>query len=287
MIFGLSLLPTRSKKDYMFKSSTIVLSLFGALLTAALFLGNAGGAALVQKTDRTGSPLSPGPCQACHSQGIFNPSLDVSLLAAGQPVTSYIPGEVYTFRVIVNANPNASLFGFQAVALLPNGDVQAGTFQGAPSGMGIRTVNDRKYPEHSFPSLKDTFSLQWVAPAANSGEVRFYASGVAANGNSDSSGDGSATKTLFITESGPSSLPENSSEQKELNTVQYNNQLHINCPKTDGNLILVDLNGRMIIQQPAPAGQQIVVPTKTLIPGIYIVHWTNGQRILSQKILIQ
>ncbi len=271
----------------MFKLSTLVLAVFGALLTLTLFWGNAGGAALVQKLDRTGSPLSPGPCQACHSQGNFNPSLDIKLLAADQPVSSYTPGETYTFRVIVNANANASLFGFQAVALFPNGDAQAGTFQGAPTGISIRTVNDRKYPEHTFPSLKDTFSLQWVAPAANSGEVRFYASGVAANGNSNSSGDGSATKSLFISESGPSSTSSDQSEMVGLLAKNINNQLYIECPEIDGNLILADLSGRMIIQQFAPAGHEIIVPTGSMQPGIYIIHWNNGQQIRTRKIVIQ
>ena len=129
-----------------------------------MMLGNAGGVALVQKLDRTASPLSPGPCQECHSNGNFNPTVNIKLIEGGNPVTTYIPGNVYILQVVINANQNAQQFGFQAVALHGSGNLQAGTFQNPPVGIAVRTVNNRSYPEHKFPSLLDTFRLEWLAP---------------------------------------------------------------------------------------------------------------------------
>ncbi|MDV7390195.1 choice-of-anchor V domain-containing protein, partial [Arthrospira platensis SPKY1] len=106
-----------------------ILGAFAALLTALTFMGSAGGVANVQKLDMTGSPVSVGVCANCHLNNAFNPSVDLKVLDGETPVTKYVPGQTYTLQVVVKASPNASTFGFQAVALNSAGIGQAGTFQ--------------------------------------------------------------------------------------------------------------------------------------------------------------
>jgi hypothetical protein len=170
----------------------LIYTAFGLALMAVLFLNNSTGAGLNQNTDRTGSPLSPGYCNACHSNNAFSPSLAVRLIDGnGQTVTSYTPGASYQLEVVVNTQTAAQRYGFQAVALSGTANANAGAFATAT---GIRVVNiaQRQYAEQQNKSASNTFRAPWTAPASGSGPVRFYAAGVAANNNGTSNGDGAA-----------------------------------------------------------------------------------------------
>jgi hypothetical protein len=247
----------------------------GSLSTATLFLGNAGGAAQVQKADRTGSPAGFGTCQSCHDNNAFGPSLDLKLLSQGQPVTSYIPGESYTLRVIVKANQNASTFGFQAVALIPGSNAQAGSFKDAPSGVAVRSLNNRQYPEHTFPSQKDTFQLTWVAPAAGTGNVRFYSAGIAANGNGNDGGDGAASANIILTEQAPSST-EPGAEALVPNFLVYDGQLSLPSFQGPGQLATARVDAGAPVRMPLPA----------LRPGITVASFVTDSQRLAAKVFV-
>lgn len=187
-----------------FKILYISMALSGA---AFLFMNNSSGAAEVQGQDRTGSPFSNATCQACHSAGAFSPSLDLEILDGGTPVTSYEPGQAYTMRLTVNATGSPSSYGYQAVALAGGDNMQAGTFQNPGSGQQITMLGGRQYPEQSQRIATNTFEMEWVAPAAGTGEVRFFSSAVAANSAAGSGGDGAATldSPVVLSEMSPNS----------------------------------------------------------------------------------
>ncbi len=260
----------------------IPISIFGAILV----LGNAGGAALIQKLDRTGSPLSEGPCQACHSNGNFNPNIDIKLMDGGDPVLSYMPGEVYTLQVVVNANPNAQQFGFQAVALHGSGNIQAGTFQNPPVGIAIRTVNNRSYPEQKFPSLQDTFRVEWVAPAAGTGDVKIYAAGVATNANGNSSGDGSAFSNITIQENGASEINNLTAISVQILSHLPGQFIDIQTPDQQGLITLVDLQGRYVQSMHAQGSLPMRIDLQGLMPGIYLLHYRGQTGTWTEKLHI-
>lgn len=191
--FVLNLKPKRILTPMKFK---IVYTLATILLLGILFYNNSAGPANVQGNDRTGSPLSVGPCQVCHSAGAFSPELTLELLDNNTPVTGYEPGRLYRLRATINATGNPTAYGFQTVALRGDDDLNAGTFGDPPTGMNVVELNERDYAEQSFPNPNNTFEIEWTAPESGSGEVRFYAACVATNGNGSSGGDGSS----FLTE---------------------------------------------------------------------------------------
>lgn len=265
------------------RNLTLVLSFFALLSGTLIFSGSSGGVALVQKLDRTGSPLSNNfYCSACHLAGQFNPQVHLEVLSGGVPVTTYVPGQTYTVRVVVDASPNASVFGFQTVALSGPDHVQAGIFQNPPTGVAIRTVNNRSYAEHQFPSLKDTFQLSWVAPPANTGQVRLYAAGIAANGNGSDSGDGASRDSLYLQEDGASDVLIPSAAP--LSVMYDGNNLLVQVPVPQGALELWTLGGQSVQQRPVPASGfvQLTAPNT----GLYLLSWLTEKGRTNQKIFL-
>ncbi len=173
------------------RNQYIIIS-FCTILGAFIWMSSTGGVANVQGADLTGSPLGSGFCSGCHSSGNFSPSISAELLDAGVAVSQYQPGKSYTLRVRVNASGTPARYGFQAVALSGTNNVKAGTFGTAPTGFRKTVLQEREYVEHSSPRSGNTLEIQWTAPASSGESVRFYVSGIAANNNGSSSGDGSA-----------------------------------------------------------------------------------------------
>lgn len=244
----------------------LIYSAFGLALLATLFLNNASGPAEVQSTDRTGSPLSPGTCGVvgCHSANAFGPSLSVRLLDANsQPVTVYTPGASYQLEVVVNTQTNAQRFGFQAVALTGANNTNAGTLAAA-TGIQVIPLSGRRYAEHSMKSVSNTFRTPWTAPAAGTGEVRFYAAGLAANNNGTTSGDGVASLTtpLTVTELTSST---NDTQIPGVSLAVFPNPVHDWLQvRVDGlnsfmaDVMLYDMQGRVVQQE-----KRLILPGRT------------------------
>jgi hypothetical protein len=270
----------------MMKKYSLLLLIISGIIGTIMMLGNAGGVALIQKLDRTASPLSNGPCQECHSSGNFNTSVDIKLISDGNPVTKYIPGTVYTFQVVINANQNAQQFGFQAVALQGPGNSQAGTFQNPPTGIAVRTVNNRSYPEQKFPSLVDTFRLEWLAPVAGTGDVKLYAAGVATNANGNSAGDGAAFSSLTIQEDGASFITDNRPTGFRIVSLVPGQFIQLQVPDQAGEIALYDLQGRLIQTAKHQGTDQLQVDLHTQMSGIYLLQWRGPAGMWTEKILI-
>ncbi|MCB0376312.1 MAG: hypothetical protein KDD04_10365, partial [Sinomicrobium sp.] len=167
----------------------LVYSLFVLTAMTILFWNASGGPAEVQEADRTMSPLSNNTsCGTCHNAGAYSPVVELQILDGEVPVVIYEPEKTYTLRVAVTGT-EAAAFGFQAVALQGDDNLNAGTFGTPPAGIQVTPLNDRLYAEHSMPSDTSVFRIEWTAPAAGSGNVRFYAGGNAANDNNSVTGD--------------------------------------------------------------------------------------------------
>lgn len=136
----------------------------------------------------------------CHGGGSFNSSTTIKLLDSGSSeVTEYIPGETYTLQMTIN-HTGATGFGIQSVALFDDNST-AGAWATIGSTVKLSTLNSRTYGEQTSTSSSNVFEFEWVAPVAGSGNVTFYANGVAANNNGGTSGDElAAGGSLAITE---------------------------------------------------------------------------------------
>lgn len=180
----------------------------GFMLLSDLVFTNIGGG----PAGLTGAP-SEGTCLNCHSGSALNSGPgSVSISLAGG-ATTYVPGNTYAVTVTVTEAAKTK-FGFQATVL--NGsNIFTGLMNTSSSAgrVGLSSQNGRSYANHNSSSAvsatsgSNSWTFNWVAPAAGTGTVRFYASGNATNANSGSGGDKIYTTSLAITESVASQPP--------------------------------------------------------------------------------
>lgn len=154
------------------------------VLSSAVW-GNSGGA----PPQVTGAP-GEGTCTACH--GATANAGPGSLQIRFDGATNWVPGQAVKVKVTL-ADPNASRWGFQLTArAASNPNQTAGSFRiiedttrfatGAPAGL--------QYVTHTLSGTRPgttgsvSWEVEWTPPSdAGFGDVIFYASGNAANGN--------------------------------------------------------------------------------------------------------
>lgn len=128
---------------------------------------------------RTGSPGDGGnTCAACHSGGSFGANLDIT---TNIPAGGYELNTDYT--ITVKNTSSAPRYGFQLTAENAS-DIKVGSFK---AGSGSRVAGDRV--THSSPSSTGSWSFTWKSPTTDRGEVKFYATSIAADGTGGTSGD--------------------------------------------------------------------------------------------------
>lgn len=271
-------------------------TVFIAALSAALYFNYAGGPAAGGAGDVTKSPLSSGNCTECHSGGNFAPTISAQLLKNGSPITQYEPGEDYTFRLTITpSNGTPSRYGFQAVALRGETNLNAGMWDSPPAGTHVTTLNSRQYFEHGTPRTTNTVEIKWEAPAVGSGPVRFYASGNATNGNGSSDGDAAASLTnpLVIAEKATSAAFEVALLPAEItaypNPVEEQLHLRIQIQESGSYLLSIyDLSGKQIQQktiQLLNGENQETLNVNGLATGHYAVRLSDGKRIATKQIV--
>lgn len=268
----------------------VLLTALGLLFLAFLFYGSSSGAALIQAADRTGSPVGSGSCATCHSGGNYETTVIAQVLDGETAVTEYEPGKTYTFKLTVNTdNGVPAAFGFQAVALTGEDNVNAGSFGVAALPARITLLNSRQYFEHFEPSTQNNWSIEWTAPVAGTGDVFFYAAGNAVNRNNSTSGDEPdlLDEPLVLTESVVSSVFAVATLDLEM-TVFPNpvrDLLNLRIRGTENGrfqLRLFDAGGRLLRSTPVEvtggrAEQQLAV--EELPGGLYFLQLSDGQRV--------
>lgn len=123
----------------------------------------------------TGSPGDRQNCTVCHG-GTANPVAD--LITSNIPPEGYIAGSTYEITITV---PGSGRKGFQVSPQNTDGAL-LGTLI---PGTGTQLVGDNKYITHTAASTaaNASWTFQWTAPAAGTGEVIFYGAVVAGQPN--------------------------------------------------------------------------------------------------------
>jgi Secretion system C-terminal sorting domain len=254
----------------------------GILGLFVLLQSRAGGPATQANLKVTGAPGDNGTCAntSCHTAGSFEPTLSMSLFDGANLAIKYEAGKTYTLKITnspISGNP--SRYGFQALALDAD-NAQAGDWGTAPAGMVVKPLSSKQYIEHNAPAANGVFEMPWVAPAAGTGPVTFYASSIAANNNSQSTGDGTATNTLVIQEIGTSSTDSRAQDFANLEVMPNPVADMLNLRITsvlagDFKIQVYSANGKMMKTANASlqTGQNIEsMPVGELAPGLYLVQ---------------
>ncbi len=262
-----------------------------------LLQSRSGGPATQANLRVTGAP-GDGTCanQTCHTAGSFSPTVSMSLFDGANLAIKYDPGKTYTLRVTnspINGMP--ARYGFQAVSLA-SGDLQAGEWGTTPTGMAQKTVANRKYIEHSAPATSGVFELPWVAPAAGTGDVTFYAASLASNFNGQTSGDGMAKNSLVIQENGGVSSTDELGQDLATLEVMPNpvaDVLNLRITSSfvgEHKIRIFSTTGAMLKTTPVSlqAGQTTAnLPVSELAPGLYLVQLCGSGHMAAVQMLKQ
>ncbi len=149
---------------------------------------------------RTGSPFDGATCASsnCHS-GTASVSAS-QIISSTVPGTGYIPGQTYTITASP-AQAGINKYGFQISPMNASGVLQGSIIITNPS---VTKIVNSKYITHTASGTAGTggrsWSFDWVAPAAGTGDVTFYGAFNFSNANTQSNGDIIRTNTLTISE---------------------------------------------------------------------------------------
>jgi hypothetical protein len=256
---------------------------------------------------RTGSP-SENTCNiTCHTGFALNDGTgSITISCPDMPTWEYMPGDTYTVNVTVSRVGN-SLFGF---------DVECLTGATPPQNAGVFLITNstetqiknfvvspvtRKNVVHKLNggigTDSKTWSFDWVCPTTNVGNVTFYATGNAANGNNSSSGDHIYKTTQVVTPALGAGISDNNSALNGFNV--YPNPAHDNLfvsytaePNEDVVINLISLEGKIVstlyngTSNGLPAQLQLALPTD-LQQGMYLVQLVHGNVSATHRIVVQ
>jgi len=175
--------------------------LFGILAATILGLASSGSHPVQGSAGYTGAP-GDAACTNCHTGS--NPNLDGDVSIDGLPST-ILTNTTYRVTVTVtNPNSNAVRAGFQMVVLNGNNQNSGDLSNNSPQTI-LKTVSGgKKYfghqPASNFPASNTlSWEVDWTSPAtATTGEVKFYAVGLIANGASGNSNDRTVFTNLIL-----------------------------------------------------------------------------------------
>lgn len=155
---------------------------------------------------RTAAPGEPSVACAqsgCHTGNLNAGSANLAINFSGSD-NSYQAGQTYNMSVTINST--GTRFGFEMTALNAAGQ-SVGNFTGSASNQTQASVGTtgpaagRQYIHHlgaANHGTSNTYTFTWTAPSDNQGDITFYASGNAANGNNGASGDKVYTNSRTI-----------------------------------------------------------------------------------------
>lgn len=155
-------------------------------------------------TGYTGSPLefsgrTCGTGGGCHGGGVTDMA---GWITSDIPDCGYTPGQTYSISVFVTS-PGRIKFGFSLSPQHDNGNT-AGTLI---AGTGMQLNGSNRYITHTSAGTAQngtnsrTWTFQWTAPAAGSGNVTFYSAMNATNSSNTNSGDLIFKSSLSVSES--------------------------------------------------------------------------------------
>ena len=276
------------KKKFLLLSFT-----FAAL--ALTFMSNSGGRAASGGGDNTGAPSSGAFCQQCHSAGSFSPSITIEVYEENttNAVTEYLAGTVYDVKITVSGDGNQSGFGTQMTCLDASDNPIIG-FSSPSSNAQLTTLgNGREYLEHSGMSNSGEFTAKWTAPANSTGDVTFYAGGVAVDGGGSTANDGATKTTLVLTESFNAS--NRAEQQLAVNLKVYPNPVEtvlnietIGSTSGEHTLTVTNIAGQVMINQQIDIdfGMDFTqIDVANLAKGVYNVTLSKDGKLASTKII--
>lgn len=254
---------------------------FLALPVMMLFMANNSGS----PGGRTGSPGDNGnDCTGCHSGSAQTAS---DWITSGIPGEGYTGGETYLLN-LTGVHANAGRFGFELTAEDEAGN-KVGTFA-ITNATETKLVNSGQAVTHTASGTTPSgnskeWEFEWTAPAGSTGNITFYASVNAANGDGGTGGD-----VVYLTgkqispdvtavagiEKKSGIYPNPTSGTINFNPSGLNVGIEINIYNSSGQVVYSFVTGREIMQ----------INLSHLPKGVYFFK-ADSEGMYSQKLVLK
>jgi len=177
------ILKPSAKKFLLFTSLCLFALIINDAINNSAHTSSAGAPA-----GRTGSPGDGANCTGCHAGTAVN---QTGMITSNIPAGGYTPGQTYQITGTVSS-AGRTKFGFQISPQRPNGNLLGTLVNATPTLTQI--IGNNKYITHTAAGNQGsngshTWTFNWIAPPAGSGNVTFYGAFNATNNNNSSSGD--------------------------------------------------------------------------------------------------
>ena len=201
-------------------------------------------------------------CTNCHV-GVVNSGAGSIDILFNDGLAEYIAGETHNITVTVNDPNIQTKFGFEMEARDGAGN-DVGEFVASAMNVAITEDSGRSYIHHLNADDNNTFDFEWIAPASGTGDVTFYAAGVAGNGNFQSSEDNTYAADLAVSETFPDGI--NDPNLANIHVNVYPNpvidQINVNYvldATQNIQIVVMDMSGKVmerLFDGQQTAGQQ-------------------------------
>jgi hypothetical protein len=261
-------------------------------MAALIFSSYATGPFFKGAGNRTGSAGSTASCtgSSCHASNSPNTLCSLVVMSGSTPITQYTPGTTYTVQVGGSAGSAFTKFGFQASCVKATAtSTQEGNFT-AGTNMHVSNFGSLQLVENSTP-LSGTAvtggnaylaSFSWTAPAAGTGDVKFFAMLNAVNNNNSASGDQPGTPiTLTLPEVSSTSVASVPAIQLSLYPNPAVDILHLelNTSTTTCVVSVFNLTGSLITSLNVVVNNgRASINTAGLLPGYYALKVQAGSQ---------
>ncbi|MCD6068429.1 MAG: hypothetical protein K0S33_3255 [Bacteroidetes bacterium] len=241
---------------------------------------------------RTGSPGDGSNCRACHS-GAAPPT--ANLISSDIPEEGYTPGTTYNISATISS-PISNKFGFEISPQNITGQLKGTLIATEPTRTQLLSAG--KYITHKAAgnagtANSNTWTFQWIAPAAGSGELTFYGAFVSANSNNNSLGDAVFLSTLSVVENeGAVSLTEKrTTEGLYMFPIPCSDLLTIKIPSGMDkieSITIISTNGAEKKKLQKLTGQEVLtIDMSDLASGTYTALIKDVQGQISYKRIIK
>jgi hypothetical protein len=263
---------------------TFLLFTFSAALAVITLNSNSSGPANNNNGNKTGGPGASGTCgnPGCHSGATgATGAVSLKLKSDNSPANGkYAPGQVY---IVTVSGTHASLpkFGFQLMALKETANTQAGTFGNFSADnhskvvAGITLVEQHHAIAKAGTDFKTEF--EWTAPAAGTGNIKFYGILNAVNGTGSTGGDAVSPGFDLTLAEATNGINDISKQQLTIYPNPVRQSLNLTIPHNDNyELKIYSLDGKLSFKQKLEVNTPTISLPIELVTGTYTLILTTA-----------
>jgi hypothetical protein len=238
---------------------------------------------------KTGSPADASNCTSCHSG---TPTSQAGLITSTIPVSGYIPGQTYTVTGSVT-DATVVKFGFEISPQKTTGTLTGTMIRTDATHTQFVVGTGNKYITHtsvgtSYGGHTATWSFQWTAPVAGTGNFTFYGAFNLTNANNASSGDRTVLSQLAIIENitaGITSLEDESSFSVFPNPASDKVTVNLKKHNDNASAQLMDINGAVVKNIAEIGSSSNEFNVSDLPAGTYFLSVYYGETVSTKKVI--